>query len=299
MTADAAAKVNQMKQQEARRLLLLLLVLAQKRLSAAANNNVGKRRYRIALLNGGFGSEETETKSRLFASVRHGWKQACAKHQDMVECFLLDENHETDNISCTDLRRAFYEKHQGTLDGIALQAGCPGDEELAQQIKDNSNKTTLVVTIDQDLTNNTSHRLAFIGTHPETLGQTMAKLLRQLVPDGGTYALIGHLPGRDTGFINEIEKDNGRSNKPHWHSISSSAIDYTRSIPTTNTLSTPLPDLTRLRLLVRTEMIFNSTISPGAWWKDWSDSYPTNGGIKQSKPCWSIYRDCPKQGMPP
>ena len=64
----------------------------------------------------------------------------------------------------------------------------------------------------------------FIGTNQAFLGRTMARLLKQLRPNGGTYGFIVNWDGpgmlrRRLGFVEEISKDNEQDNKPHWFEV--------------------------------------------------------------------------------
>jgi hypothetical protein len=70
------------------------------------------------------------------------------------------------------------------------------------------------VTFDGDL--NTSRRVAYVGTDQAFMGATMARTLRQLRPDGGTYALIDTKEGRNEGFIEEISRYDDTDGKPLW-----------------------------------------------------------------------------------
>ena len=64
-----------------------------------------------------------------------------------------------------------------------------------------------------------SKRVAFVGTDNVFMGRTMARLLRQLRPGGGTFAIIGAITGRYEGFIDEIYKDNHREDRAHWDPV--------------------------------------------------------------------------------
>jgi hypothetical protein len=72
-----------------------------------------------------------------------------------------------------------------------------------------------VVTFDSDLFNST--RAADIGTAQEFMGRTMVRLLRQLVPQGGTFAGVRWKKLQDTGCIEDITKYNNRDDHSHWY----------------------------------------------------------------------------------
>ena len=60
-----------------------------------------------------------------------------------------------------------------------------------------------------------------VGTDQHFLGRTMARLLRQLRPEGGSFGIV-HTPAfvdRVEGFRDEIFKDNERDDRSHWHEI--------------------------------------------------------------------------------
>ena len=62
---------------------------------------------------------------------------------------------------------------------------------------------------------------SYVGTDNMFLGRTLARLLKQLRPEGGTYGLIYHTDHkeRSEGFREEIQKFNGREGKPQWFEI--------------------------------------------------------------------------------
>jgi hypothetical protein len=64
----------------------------------------------------------------------------------------------------------------------------------------------------------------FIGTDEAFVGRTMARLLQQLRPSGGTYGFVTDWtsPGmrrRRLGFVEEISKDNEQENRPDWFEV--------------------------------------------------------------------------------
>ena len=59
----------------------------------------------------------------------------------------------------------------------------------------------------------------FVGSDPQHVGRTMARTLKQLRPEGGTYVAFyndGSTHERFVGFKDEIEKDNNRDDRSHW-----------------------------------------------------------------------------------
>eukprot|EP00934_Nitzschia_sp_Nitz4_P003497 Nitzschia sp. Nitz4//scaffold12_size214221//195993//199055//NITZ4_001537-RA/size214221-processed-gene-0.132-mRNA-1//1//CDS//3329535131//3487//frame0 len=71
-----------------------------------------------------------------------------------------------------------------------------------------------VVTYDTDSPNTT--RIANVGTDDGFVGRTMARLLRQLRPEGGVFTIVGDAIDRDIAFEDEVTIYNDRKNKAHW-----------------------------------------------------------------------------------
>lgn len=66
-----------------------------------------------------------------------------------------------------------------------------------------------------------SARSAYVGTDNVFMGKTIAKLLKQLRPEGGTFVIIAPKAGRLEGFLHEIMKDNEREDRAHWYEMES------------------------------------------------------------------------------
>jgi hypothetical protein len=47
----------------------------------------------------------------------------------------------------------------------------------------------------------------------------VARLLRQLRPEGGTFATVGYKKGRTEAFLQEIEKYNHLPGRAHWREV--------------------------------------------------------------------------------
>ena len=58
-----------------------------------------------------------------------------------------------------------------------------------------------IVTFDYDDPDRTNYRIAHVGTDQEILGRTLARLLRQQRPEGGTFGLVGRKEGLTEGFF--------------------------------------------------------------------------------------------------
>jgi hypothetical protein len=64
----------------------------------------------------------------------------------------------------------------------------------------------------------------FIGTEEAFVGRTMARLLKQLRPEGGSYGFVtswtsAGMGRRRLGFVEEISKDNEQENRPDWFEV--------------------------------------------------------------------------------
>lgn len=86
-----------------------------------------------------------------------------------------------------------------------------------------------IVTYDTDALPAESKRAAYVGTDNRFLGVTMANVLKQLRPEGGTFAFIGggerlNVNQRAEGFREEITKYNDREDKAHWHEVDGSPL---------------------------------------------------------------------------
>ena len=74
-----------------------------------------------------------------------------------------------------------------------------------------------IVTYGMDLPG--SLRLANVGSDKAFMGRTLARLLKQLHPEGGTYALVGIREERVEGFEGEIANHNPYAGRAHWHEV--------------------------------------------------------------------------------
>ena len=159
----------------------------------------------FALINGG---------SDFFDPIEHGWARKCKNLG--VTCHYRLPN-ETDDCECecsrTALLREFIEMN---VNGIAMSP-CRSNDALRLVIDEAFQVGIPIVTFDSDVPD--SRRAAHIGTDQKFLGRTMARLLRQLRPEGGTFSIIGRSRqlGRTEGFLEEITKDNDRDGKAHWY----------------------------------------------------------------------------------
>ena len=159
---------------------------------------------KLGLLNGG---------STFFEPVGRGFMSKC---QELgIECLVRLENPNYTSSAgyehCYSKQVVIDEFIAEGVDGIALK---PCDE---YNIESATSQNIPVVTFDSDF--NETDRAAYIGTDQVFLGRTMARLLRQLRPGGGTFVIVGAKEGRDEGFLDEIMKDNHRSDRAHWYPL--------------------------------------------------------------------------------
>jgi ABC-type sugar transport system substrate-binding protein len=151
------------------------------------------------------------TGSPAFAQVMQGWDKGCREYG--VSCYYVVSNGSECLEPRTTLLREYIEMG---LDGIALK---PCDEPVIRDLFEEANAAGIpVITFDSDVTNST--RDAFIGTDNVFVGNTLARLLRQLRPEGGTFCFVGDKEGRNAGFRDVITKYNNRSTSMgKWYEV--------------------------------------------------------------------------------
>ena len=104
-----------------------------------------------------------------------------------------------------------------SIQGVAVDSKCASNPYL-EYIRQLTSKGTAVVTYGRDLPASTG-RLAYVGVDDAFLGRTVARLLRQLRPEGGTYAVVGYQAGRTEAFQAEIERYNHLPGRSHWQPL--------------------------------------------------------------------------------
>ena len=169
-------------------------------------------------------------RSPFFHPVEEGWNDTCRRlllstsnspddgEGDLCTYIIPNDNY-TVNDAVEDL---VYNQH---YDGIALAP--PADKEYLELLLANitQNVGTPIVTFDSDIAN-TTNRVAYIGTDNAFMGRTMARLLKQLRPEGGSFVIIAGKDDRDEGFLEEILKDSGRDDRGQWEHIVDESIEY-------------------------------------------------------------------------
>lgn len=178
--------------------------------------------------------------SAFFEPIEEGWNDACDKFGPDVTCEHFNENEELlGNHNLTYVHEehgrwcAAFLQHliqRGDVDGIA--AKCNPKEGFEDNYND-ATRTWIREAKDAGIPAvvfdgpHEGPYLSYIGTDEFDVGRSMARLLKQLRPEGGTYVAIYHNGGtkeRAQGFYEEIEKDNDRENKAHW--IEEPSLEY-------------------------------------------------------------------------
>ena len=143
--------------------------------------------------------------------MKEGFRAACERLD--LTCYIA--LYEWDGF-CPDYKRLT------TLDwiidkkihGIALTPCEPNDNEFIDEAKIVAPNVPFI-TFDSDAPE--TQRVAHVGTDEIFLGRTMARLLKQLRPEGGTFAFVGDKEPRDQAFTEEMMRDNGRMDRAQWY----------------------------------------------------------------------------------
>jgi gamma-aminobutyric acid type B receptor len=158
--------------------------------------------------------------SPFFEPVEKGWNDTCRRLG--VDCTYIVPDFS--NVSFENQAIAICEAEvlkllESGIDGLALgNDGCVDDTARWENlIKENTNPGLPIVLFDHDVINST--RTAYVGTDNVMMGRTMARLLKQLRPEGGTFVIVARVLERNAGFIEEITRDNNRDDRAHWHLI--------------------------------------------------------------------------------
>lgn len=164
------------------------------------------KRLKFGMISGG---------SSFFKPIGEGWMKACAKlgvdcEYEAHNSTLFPELEGECAFRILQAEKWIAEK----FDGIAFK-GCGNWTLMTQVVNNIIDNGIPVVTFDHDVDNTT--RTAYIGTDQVFMGQTQARLLRQLRPEGGKYAVICRKDGRYEGFLQEIARYNGNKDTPTWH----------------------------------------------------------------------------------
>lgn len=191
---------------------------------ANGNGAIAKKKFKVLFVNAG---------SSFFEPVAQGFLKTCQMLNMDFDYF--GELHEGD-LNATILQAGPGSRYLGFdrrckekinviqealandsgIDGIVLKVPC--NESIGIQLAQEAHDANIpLVFFDGDSPR--SKRTAYVGTDNEFLGRTMARLLRQLRPEGGTFTMLGKKEGRYQGFFNEITKENNNDQKAHWYEI--------------------------------------------------------------------------------
>mmetsp|Transcript_15674 Transcript_15674/g.38592 ORF Transcript_15674/g.38592 Transcript_15674/m.38592 type:complete len:545 (-) Transcript_15674:967-2601(-) len=171
------------------------------------------RAYRYALVTGW---------SDFFEPIKRGFNDSCAKlgaeceiwdaHPDSLVKFNHTWEPAVDRTWCIPIMRHLIER--GDIDGFAVKCNTKPDFPPILQEANDAGIPTVVFAGPH-----IGPYASYIGTNNDDVGRAMARLLKQLRPEGGTYAAVYNGPSseeRALGFIDELEQDNNRDDKAHW-----------------------------------------------------------------------------------
>mmetsp|Transcript_38979 Transcript_38979/g.94249 ORF Transcript_38979/g.94249 Transcript_38979/m.94249 type:complete len:675 (+) Transcript_38979:2169-4193(+) len=215
---------------------LVFLLLAAVGYSAENNTTQEAKKYRLAIITGS---------GEWSIPVQSGWYDECQRLD--VSCRHYKDLHlETDDFNLTDAYDV-GDKHycltilkhlirEGNFDAIA--ARCPYRQDMPP-IFEEAKEKGIPIAVFSGPHEGLGPYNTYVGTSHEHMGRTVARLLKQLRPEGGTYLATyndGTSAARFHGFKEEIEKDNNRNDKPHW---TEAPINYTELFP--GEQASPLP----------------------------------------------------------
>jgi hypothetical protein len=170
--------------------------------------------------------------SEFFHPIEEGWNDECNRLEgvtcehffagsEALEANNLTYVRETDVKTCVTFIRWLIDR--GGVDGIAAKCNLNEDDpHILQEAKDAG--IPVVVFAGPHV----GPYVSYIGTNNIEVGRAMARLLKQLRPEGGTYVTTYNGPSsweRAVGFVEEIEKNNNRDDKAHW--VEEPSLNYT------------------------------------------------------------------------
>ena len=173
--------------------------------------------------------------SEFFEPIEKGWFDECDAIGDDVTCeyiqvsganlanYSLPYNRTEDVRSCVPFMR--YLINRGDVDAMAVKCNLvdpENDPPVFQQAMDAGIPTVVFAGP------HAGPYISYIGANNKEEGRSMARLLKQLRPEGGTYVATYNGPSsgeRAAGFVEEIEKDNNRDDKATW--IEEPNLNYT------------------------------------------------------------------------
>ena len=169
-----------------------------------------------------------ESGSTFFDPVFVGFEERCTALVGKENCMMLSGKGFRENgtaSDCVDPYEIFVPQlMEWGADAIALKP-CGDDVNFSSRILDKYAGAppyrVPLVYFDSDRPDDPSpQRIAYVGTDQVFMGRTMARLTKQLNPVGGTYALVcDQKTERASSFIEEITRDNNRTDRPHWYQV--------------------------------------------------------------------------------
>lgn len=136
-----------------------------------------------------------------------------------------------------EIRRLLNEHRQGLINVGGISAKCSYEDPTVFAEAEALGVPLFLLGANQPFPDEEEYHMlqptGFIGTDQGFLGRTMARLLKQLRPEGGTYAFVMNwssngMGRRRRGFVEEIEKDNDRDDRPHWNEVQEYPFDITK-----------------------------------------------------------------------
>lgn len=110
--------------------------------------------------------------------------------------------------------------HELQPTAMAINIGNCLDDDFFSYLRNFTATGNSLATYGKDLpAEGQTGRFTFIGTDDAFMGRTVARLVRQLRPEGGTFATVGYKKGRNEAFQAELQKHNHLLGRAHWHEI--------------------------------------------------------------------------------
>mmetsp|Transcript_2616 Transcript_2616/g.4985 ORF Transcript_2616/g.4985 Transcript_2616/m.4985 type:complete len:822 (-) Transcript_2616:71-2536(-) len=126
----------------------------------------------------------------FFSIVQQGCLAQAAKlstENHVVECIYDGPENAYDPLEQAFVARKYIRNSAMNIQGLAIS---PSEDIIASMILQEANEAGIhTVTFDSDV-DNANLRLAYIGTDNYALGKGLAKLVMQLKPEGGTFAIV-------------------------------------------------------------------------------------------------------------
>ena len=147
--------------------------------------------------------------SDALSPVLTGFRQRC-------EELGIETVNRTNDLNGTSFEHLDELLNEVGVNGVAMKpSGAEDQKNMTLDLMQTANSMGIpIVFFDSDYENST--RAAYIGTDQSFLGETMARTLRQLRPDGGSFAMIDTKTGRNEGFLDEIFRYNETKGRPQW-----------------------------------------------------------------------------------